>query len=158
MDPLHLRSAGTSLVISFDSGEAEVIHWGADLGASLPDLAILGDRSPTPPSMPPSLPDCCRRHPPAGADARPSAGTASPTASPATTSPSASASRPSTLAQTAAANSAVIVQSDPDAGITVESTLQLHDGGLLEMRHTVTNTGTSPFQLDELATVLPVAP
>ena len=41
MDPLHLRSAGTSLVISFDSGEAEVIHWGADLGATLPDLAIL---------------------------------------------------------------------------------------------------------------------
>ncbi|MFM9275761.1 hypothetical protein, partial [Pseudarthrobacter sp. NKDBFgelt] len=41
MDPLHLRSAGTSLVISFDSGEAEVVHWGADLGADLPDLAIL---------------------------------------------------------------------------------------------------------------------
>ena len=43
MEPLHLRSAGTSLVISFDSGEAEVIHWGADLGRSLPDLAILAD-------------------------------------------------------------------------------------------------------------------
>ena len=42
MHPLYLRSAGTSLVISFDSGEAEVIHWGADLGDSLPDLAILG--------------------------------------------------------------------------------------------------------------------
>ena len=32
MEPLYLRSASTSLVISFDSGEAEVIHWGADLG------------------------------------------------------------------------------------------------------------------------------
>ena len=42
MEPLYLRSASTSLVISFDSGEAEVIHWGADLGDSLPDLAILG--------------------------------------------------------------------------------------------------------------------
>ena len=41
MDPLHLRSAGTSLVMSFDSGEAEVIHWGADLGSALPDLGIL---------------------------------------------------------------------------------------------------------------------
>jgi len=41
MDPLHLRSAGTSLLISFDSGEAEVLHWGADLGAELPDLAVL---------------------------------------------------------------------------------------------------------------------
>ncbi|GAP56575.1 alpha-Galactosidase, partial [Arthrobacter sp. Hiyo6] len=46
MDPLHLRSAGISLVISFDSGEAEVIHWGADLGGSLPDLAILGEPIP----------------------------------------------------------------------------------------------------------------
>ena len=48
MDPLHLRSAGTSLVISFDSGEAEVIHWGADLGSTLPDLAIL--KAAIPPS------------------------------------------------------------------------------------------------------------
>jgi alpha-galactosidase len=36
--------------------------------------------------------------------------------------------------------------------------LTLHDGGLLELRHTVTNEGTTPYQLDELATVLPVAP
>ena len=46
MNPLHLRSAGTSLVVSFDSGEAEVIHWGADLGAALPDLAILSHPVP----------------------------------------------------------------------------------------------------------------
>ncbi|WP_148667658.1 hypothetical protein, partial [Arthrobacter sp. Hiyo1] len=46
MDPLHLRSAGTSLVVSFDNGEAEVIHWGADLGSTLPDLAILGEPIP----------------------------------------------------------------------------------------------------------------
>jgi alpha-galactosidase len=46
MDPLHLRSAGTSLVISTSSGEAEIIHWGADLGSSLPDLAILGEPVP----------------------------------------------------------------------------------------------------------------
>ncbi|WP_454699344.1 alpha-galactosidase [Arthrobacter humicola] len=159
MDPLHLRSAGTSLVISFDSGEAEVIHWGADLGATLPDLAILGE--PIPPS-------------------------ASDAAVPAGLLPQASSSwrgRPALRGHriadgvpgydfsvrlrvadvkagraSAVGNSAVIVQSDPDAGITVESTLELHDGGLLEMRHTVTNTGTSPFQLDELATVLPVAP
>src|SRR5688500_10884772 len=46
MDPLHLRSAGTSLVISFSSGEAEVIHWGADLGSELPDLSILTEAIP----------------------------------------------------------------------------------------------------------------
>lgn len=154
MDPLHLRSAGTSLVISFDSGEAEVIHWGADLGASLPDLAILGE------AIPPSAVD---------------------TAVPAGLLPQASSSwrgRPALRGHRIAdgvpgydfsvrlrvtdvktgGSSAVVVQSDPDAGISVESALELHDGGLLEMRHTVTNTGTSPFQLDELATVLPVAP
>ena len=58
----------------------------------------------------------------------------------------------------AVGTSAVIVQADADAGIRVSSALTLHDGGLLELRHTVTNTGTSPYQLDELATVLPVAP
>src|SRR6478735_11092764 len=41
MHPVHLRSAGTSLVLAFDSGEAEIVHWGADLGDHLPDLAIL---------------------------------------------------------------------------------------------------------------------
>ena len=46
MDPLHLRSAGTSLVVSFSSGEAEVIHWGADLGSELPDLSILTEAIP----------------------------------------------------------------------------------------------------------------
>ncbi|MEK0156689.1 alpha-galactosidase [Arthrobacter oryzae] len=154
MDPLHLRTAGTSLVISFDSGEAEVIHWGADLGASLPDLAILGE--PIPPSA---------------IDANVPAGLL----------PQASSSwrgRPALRGHRITdgvpgydfsvrlrvadvkvdGTAAVILQSDPDAGITVESSLELHDGGLLEMRHTVTNTGTSPFQLDELATVLPVAP
>lgn len=154
MDPVHLRSAGTSLVISFDSGEAEVIHWGADLGTSLPDLAILGE--PIPPS-------------------------AADSAVPAGLLPQASSSwrgRPALRGHriadgvpgydfsvrlrvvdvTVTGRTAVLVQSDPDAGISVESGLELHDGGLLEMRHTVTNTGTSPFQLDELATVLPVAP
>jgi alpha-galactosidase len=154
MDPVHLRSAGTSLVISFDSGEAEVIHWGADLGTSLPDLAILGE--PIPPS-------------------------AADSAVPAGLLPQASSSwrgRPALRGHRiadgvpgydfsvrlrvvdvkVAGRTAVLVQSDPDAGISVESDLELHDGGLLEMRHTVTNTGTSPFQLDELATVLPVAP
>ncbi|NUT71563.1 glycoside hydrolase family 36 N-terminal domain-containing protein, partial [Pseudarthrobacter sp. C4D7] len=154
MDPLHLRSAGTSLVVSFDSEEAEVIHWGADLGNTLPDLAILGE--PVPHSA---------------IDARVSGGLL----------PQASSSwrgRPGlrghriadgvsgldfsprlrTLAASTDGNTAVIDQSDPDAGLSVESILTLHPGGLLELRHTVTNDGTTPFQVDELATVLPVAP
>ncbi|MBT2596329.1 alpha-galactosidase [Arthrobacter sp. ISL-72] len=157
MDPLHLRSAGTSLVISFDSGEAEVIHWGADLGSSLPDLAILGEPIPhsaidatVPAGLLPQASSSWRGRP-ALRGHRIADGV-----------PGYDFSVRLRVAATPpgdkGANTAVVVQSDPDAGIAVESTLELHDGGLLEMRHTVTNTGTSPFQLDELATVLPVAP
>lgn len=155
MEPVYLRSSCTSLLISFDSGEAEVVHWGADLGESLPDLAILG--APVPHSA---------------VDA----------AVPAGLIPQASSSwrgRPGLRGHRLAHGvpgydfsarlrvmevtpdgdgAVVILQTDPDAGISVSSALTLHGGGLLEMRHTVTNTGTSPYQVDELATVLPTAP
>ena len=159
MQPLHLRSASTSLVISTHRGEAEISHWGADLGEALPDLSILNE--PIPPSS---------------IDANVPAGLL----------PQASSSwqgrtglrghrftdgipghdfsvrlrvvSATTDGSSAVGSSAVIVQSDPDAGITVTSNLTLHPGGLLELRHTVTNDGTSPFQVDELATILPVAP
>ncbi|CAI3803564.1 alpha-galactosidase [Pseudarthrobacter sp. MM222] len=160
MDPLHLRSASTSLVISFDSGEAEVIHWGADLGASLPDLAILGEPVPhsavdatVPAALLPQASSSWQGRPGLrghrivdgvpGHDFSLRLRVADVTVDGGRNS--------------AAPNSAVIVQTDADAGISVASTLTLHDGGLLELSHTVTNTGSSPFQLDELATMLPVA-
>lgn len=154
MDPLHLRSAGTSLVISFDSGEAEVVHWGADLGADLPDLAIL--TSPVPHSaidarVPAAL------LPQASSSWRGRAALRGSRTADGVSGLDFSA-RLRVVTAGADGGSAVIVQSDPDAGLTVESTLTLHDAGLLEMRHTVTNDGTTPYQLDELATVLPVAP
>ncbi|MGX5718137.1 alpha-galactosidase [Arthrobacter sp. MAHUQ-56] len=154
MDPLHLRAAGTSLLISFDSGEAEVIHWGADLGASLPDLAILGAPvghssvdARVPADLLPQASSSWRGRPAlrghritgdgAGFDF---------------------SSRLRVTSVTAEGAGATIVQADVDAGLSVSSSLKLHHGGLLELRHTVTNDGTSPFQVDELATVLPVAP
>ena len=154
MDPLHLRSAGTSLVISFDSGEAEVIHWGAALGPALPDLAILAAAVP-----------------PSSIDARVPAGLLPQASSAWRGRPALRghrmtddgpgrdfSSRLRTTSATAEGTSATIVQADPDTGISVSSHLTLHSGGLLELRHTVTNEGTTPFQVDELATVLPVAP
>ena len=154
MDPLHLRSAGTSLVISFDSGEAEVIHWGADLGPALPDLAILAAAVP-----------------PSSIDARVPAGLLPQASSAWRGRPALRghrmtddgpghdfSSRLRTTSATAEGTSATIVQNDPNTGISVSSHLTLHQGGLLELRHTVTNEGTTPFQVDELATVLPVAP
>ncbi|UYY80992.1 alpha-galactosidase [Arthrobacter sp. YA7-1] len=163
MDPLHLRSAGTSLVLSFDDGEAEVIHWGADLGSTLPDLAILGGPIPhsaidvtVPAALLPQASSAWQGRP--GLRGQRTADGV----------PGLDFSLrlrvvdvqvdSSTAVATAAAASAVIVQQDPDAGITVTSGLTLHPGGLLELRHTAVNDGTSPFQLDELATVLPVGP
>jgi alpha-galactosidase len=154
MDPLHLRTAGTSLVISFSSGEAEVIHWGAKLGGRLPDLAILTE------AVPPSAIDATV---PAGLLPQASSSwRGRPALRGHRIADGASgldfSVRLRALHTAVNGNSAVITQEDADAGITVESTLTLHDGGLLELRHTVTNSGTSPFQLDELAAVLPVAP
>jgi alpha-galactosidase len=149
MDPLYLRSASTSLVISFDSGEAEVIHWGADLGPSLPDLAILGAPvthsavdAAVPAGLLPQASSSWRGRPGLrghriadgvpGFDFSVRLRVADVTVN--------GAGRNS-----AASNSVVIVQADTGAGISVASTLTLHDGGLLELRHTVINTGTSPY-------------
>lgn len=162
MDPLHLRSAGTSLLISFDSGEAEVIHWGADLGDGLPDLSILAGsvghssvdaRVPT--GLLPQASSSWRGRP-ALRGHRIADGAAgldfSSRLRVTAVSPGAAG------ASGGAGASATIEQADADTGVSVSSSLTLHPGGLLELRHTLTNKGTTPFQVDELATVLPVAP
>ncbi|WP_284983326.1 alpha-galactosidase [Arthrobacter sp. efr-133-TYG-118] len=163
MDPLHLRSAGTSLVVSFDNGEAEVIHWGADLGSTLPDLAILGEPIPhsavdanVPATLLPQGSSAWQGRPGLRGQ-RIADGVPGLDFSLRLRVADVQADASSAVASAAAA-SAVIVQKDPDAGITVTSKLTLHPGGLLELRHTAVNDGSSPFQLDELATVLPVGP
>ncbi|MEV8150045.1 alpha-galactosidase [Arthrobacter sp. NPDC080073] len=163
MDPLHLRSAGTSLVVSFDSGEAEVIHWGADLGGTLPDLAILGEPIPhsavdatVPATLIPQGSSAWRGRPGLRGQ-RIADGVPGLDFSLRLRVTDVQADASSAVASAVGA-SAVIVQKDHDAGITVTSKLTLHPGGLLELRHTAVNDGTSPFQLDELATVLPVGP
>ncbi len=154
MDPLHLRSAGVSLVISFDSGEAEVIHWGADLGSTLPDLAIL-DATIAPSSVDTTVPTGLLPQASAGWRGRPALrGHRTVDGIPGLD----FSARLRVVTAKVDGDSASIVQADPDAGLTVTSDVTLHSGGLLELRHTVTNSGASPYQLDELATVLPVAP
>ena len=136
MDPLHLRTAGTSLVISFNSGEAEIIHWGADLGgAPMPDLAILDEPIPNsaidasvPAGLLPQASSSWRGRP-ALRGHRIADGVSGLDFS----------ARLRAVTASVEGNSAVIVQSDPDATLTVSSSLALHDGGLLELRHTVTN-------------------
>ena len=105
MDPLHLRSAGTSLVISLAAGRPRSSTGAPTLAASSRTSPSSPSRSRTPPSTPPFLPGFSPRPPRAGAAGRGCAGTASPTASPASTSPSAFA--PCSAAVTG--NSAVVV-------------------------------------------------
>lgn len=154
MDPLHLRSAGTSLLISFATGEAEVIHWGADLGDGLPDLDILvapitnsAIDARVPAGLLPQASSAWRGRP-ALRGHRISDGVGGLDFS----------ARLRVVSATGTDRSAQIAQADAAAGISIASSLTLHDGGLLEVRHTLTNDGSTNFQVDELATVLPVSP
>lgn len=154
MDPLHLRSAGTSLLLAFGSGEAEIVHWGADLGEALPDLALL---APPIPHSALDVPVVAGLLPqassgwlgrPAVRGNRTGDGAPGLSFSPAFRVVSAEATLDGCGAR--------IVQSDPDSGLSVASDLLLHEGGLLELSHELTNTGTTPYSLDELGAVLPV--
>jgi alpha-galactosidase len=152
--PLHLRAAGTSLVLAFDSGEAQIAHWGADLGDALPDLGLLA------PPIPHSALDVpvaagLLPQPSSGWIGRPGlrgnrtgdAGLRGFGFSPALRVVS---------AETPGDGTAEIVQRDEDAGLEVRTALRLNPGGLLELTHTLVNTGSTPYQLDELGAVLPV--
>ena len=166
LTPLHLRAAGTSLVLAFDSGEAQIVHWGADLGGSLPDLGLLA------PPVPHSALDVAvvaglvpqassgwlgrpglRGHRTAsvgGGMGLPGFGF-----SPALRVVSAEMTTEPGEGP-AGASTAVVRQRDDEAGLELETSLRLNPGGLLELSHTLTNTGGSAYQLEELSAVLPV--
>src|SRR6478735_7388882 len=154
MHPVHLRSAGTSVLLAFDSGEAEIVHWGADLGEHLPDLAIL--RGPVPHSAL-DIPVTAGLLPQAssGWAGRPGLrGHRNADGGPGLDfSP---ALRVVAAQMQDGGRTVVIIHRDSEAGLEVSSELTLHPGGLLELVHTLTNSGTAEYQLDELATVLPV--
>jgi len=164
MHPLHLSAAGTSLVLSFDSGEAEIVHWGAALGSELPELSRLN--SPVPhsaldvPVIGGLLPQASSGWPgrPAlrghrrnddglpGFHFSPRLGVVS--AGPV---PVSAAGDP-----LGAQQGARIVHRDEDAGLEVVTILVLHPGGLLEISHELRNLGDTDYQLEELALMLPV--
>ncbi|MCH6469045.1 alpha-galactosidase [Sinomonas terrae] len=159
MDPLHLRSAGISVLLAFDSGEAEMVHWGADLGETLPDLRIL--RSPVPHSahdrpvvagiLPQASSGWLGR--PALRGHRPDAAGREVAVPGFAFSPALSVTSAET---TARGRGARIVQGDAEAGLEVTTELVLHEGGLLEISHELTNCGSGDYQLDELGVVVPV--
>ncbi|WP_232083269.1 alpha-galactosidase [Arthrobacter sp. SO5] len=159
--PLHLRRSGTSVLIDFSAGEPAVLHFGADLGPELPDLALLVD-----PVAPSSLdiPVTLGLIPQASSGWRGRPGlrghrdgqafsarlrVVSVTATDGT--------MPSGTGRGETAHcSAVITQSDPVAGISVSTELRINEGGLLQLRHSLSNEGPHNYRLEELAAVLPV--
>ncbi len=150
MEPLHLRAAGTSLLVAFPGGEAEIVHWGADLGEALPELGLLG--APVPHSafdapvvaglIPQSSSGWLGRPGLRGhrADGRGYS----------------AALRVTSAEHTHGERGIRIVQADADAGVEVSTELVLHEGGLLEAVHELRNTGADAYALDALDVALPV--
>jgi len=146
--PLYLRRSGTALLIDFSTGEPALLHFGADLGPDLPDLSLL--RDPVPHSAL-DTPVTLGLVPQASSGWRGRPGLRGHR--------SGRAFSPRLRLASAAVNdvgSAVIVQTDPDAGITVQTEIRLNDGGLLQLRHRLANDGPDEYTVEELAAVLPV--
>jgi alpha-galactosidase len=151
LEPLYLRGAGTSLLIDFATGEPAVLHWGADLGPDLPDLSLLAD-----PVAPSSLdiPVTLGLLPQASSGWRGRPGLRGHRSG-----QGFSARLRVTSVVTVPgddARDAVVTQTDADLGITVATEIVLNDGGLLQLRHRLTNDGAADYRVEELAAVLPV--
>ncbi|GHC99527.1 alpha-galactosidase [Zhihengliuella salsuginis] len=153
MDPVYLRAAGTSLLLHFPAGQVEIAHYGADLGPTVPDPGAL---LPPIPNSALDVPIVAGLVPQAssGWPGRPGLrgsfvvdGRAGHGFSPAL--------RVTNVDATA--DAVTVTQHDDALGLTLATHLRLHPGGLLEAAHTLSNRGTDPYQLDELAVVVPVS-
>ncbi|HET8878814.1 MAG TPA: alpha-galactosidase [Arthrobacter sp.] len=149
--PLYLRRSGTALLIDFSTGEPALLHFGADLGPDLPDLALLSDPVPHSALDIPVTLGLIPQHS-SGWRGRPGlrghrGGTAF----------SPRLRLVSADVDPGDSGSAVITQSDPDAGITVRTEIRINGGGLLQLRHTLANDAAAgTYTVGELAAVLPV--
>ncbi|WP_066518026.1 alpha-galactosidase [Curtobacterium ammoniigenes] len=156
MDPILLRAAGTSVLLSFQSGEAEIVHWGADLGDTIPDLGALTQPVPlssfdTPVSsgvIPQASSGWLGRRGLRGSR-RDADGRVSGAFSPALRIVDAAVSDDGAAAR--------ITQADATAGLQTVTAIRLHPGGLLELTNAVENTASTPYMLDELAVMLPLS-
>ncbi len=157
MEPLYLRSAGVSLLVDLSADEPAILHWGADLGPALPDLGVLGVLGGPMPNSALDSPVLQGLLPQASSGWRGRPGLRGHRM--ADGRPGTDFSARLRIADVHSdGTSAVITASDPDCGLRVVSMLTLHDGGLLEVQHTLTNDGGTDYALAELAAVLPVGP
>jgi alpha-galactosidase len=150
VEPLYLRRCGTSLLVDFSTGEAAMLHFGADLGPALPDLSLLADAVP---HSALDVPVTLGLVPQASSGWRGRPGLRGHRNGQAF---SARLRVVSVQRSDGDECSAVITQADPEAGVSVRTEIRINDGGLLQLRHRLDNDGGSPYSLDELAAVLPV--
>jgi alpha-galactosidase len=149
---LHIRGGGVSVLLdATGDGLPRVVHWGAELGdaadlealvrAAAPPLAraVLDVRVPV--SLVPERA--------AGYRGRPGL---SGSRDGAAWSPSFRVGARERTDESGVEFAA----EDPDTGLALRSELRLAPSGLLVLRHTVRNLGSGPYQLDELACVLPL--
>ncbi len=160
LEPLYLRRSGTSLLIDFSTGEAAMLHFGADLGPVLPDLSLLGEAVP---HSALDVPVTLGLIPQASSGWRGRPGLRGHRNGQAFSARLrvVSVERSSVEGSSVEGShggdcSAVITQADPEAGVSVRTEIRINDGGLLQLRHRLDNHGAGPYSLDELAAVLPV--
>jgi alpha-galactosidase len=154
LEPLYLRRSGTSLLLDFSTGEAAMLHFGADLGPVLPDLSLLGDVVPRSAL---DVPVTLGLIPQASSGWRGRPGLRGHRTGQAFSARLRVVSVERSDGERADGEcSAVITQADPDAGVTVRTEIRINDGGLLQLRHRIENDGAERYSLDELAAVLPV--
>ncbi|WP_246957097.1 alpha-galactosidase [Brachybacterium sp. Marseille-Q7125] len=163
---IHLRSAGVSVVLDVTDGRAPAIpHWGADLGElSANDLDAVCESAveaavnnavdvPVRLGILPAQADGWLGRPgltgsrPDGSGWAPRLHTEAITLD----------GQPLTATHVQSGPGRVVIKlADEPQSLAVELTLEPLDSGLLRVRGTVTNTGETPYALDELTVALPV--
>ncbi len=154
IDSLHLRSGGVSLLLQLIDGDVRVVHWGADLGEQVGDLAAFGGSvpnssfdSPLPASLIPQAARAWRGVPGLSGDR------------------GALAFSPRLTVQEASLDEvpggglgsrATLVLTDEASGLRVDAVLTLDATGLLLVNQTVTNTGGDDYRVHALDVSLPV--
>jgi alpha-galactosidase len=154
---IHLRAGGVSLVLDAGGGAGEplpvVLHWGADLGATLDGDALAEALVPPVAHSAPDRP-VRRRLLPMPVDGwrlRPGLSGARPDGS------DWSARFLVRSIEASDDQAGVVVEAaDPEAGLALTTTLRLHPAGVLEARHHLGNQGSSRYALWQLAATLPL--
>ncbi len=146
---VHLRARGVSVLIELPDGEPpRILHWGGDLG-EFGENGIAFARRAVPHSRP-------------ATDVRP--GLIAQEATGFLGHPTLTGSRnglawsPSFVVESVSESddSVVFEMTDPLAQLRISSTLSIDRSGILAVSHRLTNEGTDPYSVGELALALPV--